>query len=149
MSTRPLALVTGGRRGIGRAACQALAALSTSGANTEASALAACALKAFKSAALAWSVAAAQSSRRGAARAAAVLAAPAGVATLVPAAMQAADDLSGLPRGVGLTVVSWLLRVGFLVSAPVVGLVADRAGLRVGLLGVVLAGLVAGLVAGW
>ena len=65
-----------------------------------------------------------------------------GVATLVPAVMHAADELPGLPHGVGLTVVSWLLRVGFLVSPMVVGLVADAAGLRVALLGVVLAGLV-------
>ena len=64
-----------------------------------------------------------------------------GVATLVPAAMHAADELPGVPHGVGLTVVSWLLRVGFLLSPPVVGLVADASGLRVGLLGVVLAGL--------
>lgn len=65
-----------------------------------------------------------------------------GVATLIPAVMHAADELPGLPHGVGLTVVSWLLRVGFLVSPMVVGLVADAAGLRVALLGVVLAGLV-------
>ncbi|MBF0688696.1 MAG: MFS transporter [Cellulomonas sp.] len=64
-----------------------------------------------------------------------------GVATLVPAVMHAADELPGLPHGVGLTVVSWLLRVGFLVSPTVVGLVADATSLRVGLLGVVLAGL--------
>ena len=64
-----------------------------------------------------------------------------GVATLVPAAMHAADELPGVPHGVGLTVVSWLLRVGFLLSPPLVGLVADAAGLRVGLLGVVAAGL--------
>lgn len=65
-----------------------------------------------------------------------------GVATLVPAVMHAADELPGLPAGVGLTVVSWLLRVGFLVSPTVVGLVADAASLRVGLLGVVAAGVV-------
>ncbi len=65
-----------------------------------------------------------------------------GVATLVPAAMQRADELPGLRRGVGLTVVSWLLRVGFLVSAPVVGVVADATSLRVGLLSVVVAGVV-------
>lgn len=64
-----------------------------------------------------------------------------GVATLVPAAMHAADELPGLPHGVGLTVVSALLRVGFLVSPTVVGLVADATSLRVALLGVVLAGL--------
>jgi MFS family permease len=65
-----------------------------------------------------------------------------GVATLVPATMQTADDLPGLPEGVGLTVVSWLLRVGFLVSPPVVGVVADAVGLRVGLLSVVVGGVV-------
>ncbi|KAE8763045.1 MFS transporter [Georgenia thermotolerans] len=64
-----------------------------------------------------------------------------GVATLVPGAMAAADELPGLPTGAGLTVVSWLLRIGFLLSPPLVGLVADAAGLRVGLLTVVLAGV--------
>ncbi|WP_151460309.1 MFS transporter [Micromonospora sp. AMSO31t] len=45
-----------------------------------------------------------------------------GVATLVPAATQTADELPGLPHGNGLTVVSWLLRAGFLLSpAPVPG----------------------------
>jgi MFS family permease len=66
-----------------------------------------------------------------------------GVATLVPAAMHTADEIPGLPSGVGLTIVSWLLRIGFLLSPPLVGLVADLAGLRVGLLSVVLAGVVA------
>ncbi|WP_432570688.1 MFS transporter [Kineococcus sp. SYSU DK005] len=64
-----------------------------------------------------------------------------GVATLVPAVMHTADELPGLPAGVGLTVVSWLLRVGFLVSPAVVGFVADATSLRVALLSVVLAGL--------
>ena len=65
-----------------------------------------------------------------------------GVATLVPAAMHTADELPGLPDGAGLTIVSWLLRVGFLLSPPIVGSVADATSLRVGLLGVVLAGAV-------
>nr|WP_307844438.1 MFS transporter [Actinotalea solisilvae] len=64
-----------------------------------------------------------------------------GVATLVPAVMHAADELPGLPHGVGLTVVSWLLRVGFLASPALVGVVADATSLRVALLGVVLAGV--------
>jgi MFS family permease len=68
-----------------------------------------------------------------------------GVATVVPAAMHAADELPGLPSGVGLTVVSWLLRIGFLLSPPLVGLVADLVSLRVGLLSVVIAGLGAAL----
>ncbi|MBP2478854.1 MFS family permease [Crossiella equi] len=65
-----------------------------------------------------------------------------GVATLIPAAMHTADELPGLPHGVGLTVVSWLLRIGFLISPPLVGLIADGVGLRVGLLTVVVAGVV-------
>ncbi|MCA2218514.1 MFS transporter [Jidongwangia harbinensis] len=65
-----------------------------------------------------------------------------GAATLVPAAMHTADELPGLPPGVGLTVVSWLLRIGFLVSPPLIGLLADLSSLRVGLLAVVLGGVV-------
>ncbi|MEU8230636.1 MFS transporter [Actinoplanes sp. NPDC048967] len=64
-----------------------------------------------------------------------------GTATLVPAAMHTADELRGLPHGAGLTIVSWLQRVGFLLSPPLVGLVADHSSLRVGLLSVVVAGL--------
>jgi MFS family permease len=64
-----------------------------------------------------------------------------GVATLVPAAMHAADELPGLRAGTGVTVVSWLMRLGFLVSPPVVGFVADTVSLRAGLTVVPLAGL--------
>jgi MFS family permease len=65
-----------------------------------------------------------------------------GTATLIPAAMHTADELPGLPPGTGLTIVSWLLRGGLLLSPPLVGFVADLASLRVGLLTVVAAGLV-------
>lgn len=71
-----------------------------------------------------------------------------GVATLVPAAMSEANDLPGLRPGTGLTVVSWLMRLGFLASPPVVGLVADATSLRVGLLVVPLAGVLVVLLAG-
>ncbi|MBW0106653.1 MFS transporter [Pseudonocardia sp. KRD-291] len=75
-----------------------------------------------------------------------------GVATLVPGAMTAADELPGLLPGTGLTLVTWLMRVGFLASPPVVGLVADAVGLRVGLLVMPIAGVVvlclAGVLAG-
>jgi MFS family permease len=71
-----------------------------------------------------------------------------GVATLVPAAMHAADELPGLRAGTGLTIVSWLMRLGFLCSPPLVGLVADVVSLRVALLVVPLAGLVTVLAAG-
>jgi MFS family permease len=63
-----------------------------------------------------------------------------GAATLIPAVMHTADELPHLPAGVGLTVVSWLLRVGFLISPTVVGAVADASSLRVALLSVVVAG---------
>jgi MFS family permease len=64
-----------------------------------------------------------------------------GVATLVPAAMHSADELPGLRAGTGLTVISWLLRLGFLFSPPIVGAVADASSLRVGLIVVPLAGI--------
>ncbi|MFE5891101.1 MFS transporter [Streptomyces sp. NPDC056462] len=70
-----------------------------------------------------------------------------GVATLVPAAMQEADELPGLKPGSGLTIVSWLMRLGFLFSPPVIGLVADATSLRVGLLVVPVAGLLVILLA--
>lgn len=70
-----------------------------------------------------------------------------GVATLIPAAMHVADELPGLKHGAGLTIVSWLLRLGFLFSPPIVGFVADNAGLRTGLLVVPIAGVVAVLFA--
>ncbi|WP_067167267.1 MFS transporter [Microbacterium sp. TNHR37B] len=53
-----------------------------------------------------------------------------GVATLVPAAMAGADALPGLRHGTGLAIVSWLMRLGFLLSPPLVGLVSDGIGLR-------------------
>lgn len=64
-----------------------------------------------------------------------------GIATLVPAAMHAADEIPGLPAGVGLTVVGWLLRVGFLASPVVVGVLADLTSLRLALGTVVVAGV--------
>jgi MFS family permease len=64
-----------------------------------------------------------------------------GVATLIPAVYHAADELPGLPHGVGLAVINWLLRVGFLLSPPVIGVLADATSLRVALLSVVLAGV--------
>jgi MFS family permease len=65
-----------------------------------------------------------------------------GVATLVPAVMHTADELPGLPHGVGLTVVGLVLRVGFLISPTLIGLLADAISLRAALSSVVVAGLV-------
>jgi fucose permease len=71
-----------------------------------------------------------------------------GVATAIPAAMHCADQLPGLRPGTGLTILTWLLRIGFLASPPVVGLVADSTSLRMGLLTVPVAGLVIMVLAG-
>jgi MFS family permease len=71
-----------------------------------------------------------------------------GVATLIPAAMHGADQLPGMRPGTGLTVVTWLMRVGFFGAPLLVGVVADAASLRVGLLSVPLSGVVAMAVAG-
>ena len=64
-----------------------------------------------------------------------------GVATLIPAVYQAADELPGLPHGLGLAAINWLLRIGFLICPPLIGAVADATSLRVALLAVVLAGV--------
>jgi MFS family permease len=64
-----------------------------------------------------------------------------GVATLIPAVYHAADEIPGLASGSGLTVINWLLRVGFLVSPPMIGVLADATSLRTALGTVVLAGL--------
>lgn len=63
-----------------------------------------------------------------------------GVATVIPAAMHAADELPGLRAGTGLMVVTWLMRLGFLLTPPAVGLLSDASDLRVGLLVVPAAG---------
>lgn len=71
-----------------------------------------------------------------------------GVATLIPAAMHGADELPGLKPSTGLTLVTWLMRIGFLLSPPVVGLIADASSLRAGLLVVPVAGIVVVVFAG-
>lgn len=71
-----------------------------------------------------------------------------GVATLIPAAMHAADRLPGLRPGTGLTAVTWLMRLGFFGAPLLVGVVADAAGLGIGLLIVPLAGVLMVLLAG-
>lgn len=70
-----------------------------------------------------------------------------GVATAIPAAFHGADNIAGLRPGTGLTIVSWMMRVGFLLSPAVVGVLADALSLRVGLLLVVAAGVAIALLA--
>lgn len=71
-----------------------------------------------------------------------------GVATLIPAVYHAADELPGLRQGSGLTVINWLLRIGFLFSPLLIGVLADASSLRVALLTVVVAGVVTTAVSG-
>ena len=65
----------------------------------------------------------------------------AGVATLIPAAFHAADELPGLPHGLGLSLVNWAMRLGFLLSPPVIGFIADSTSVRTGLALTVVSGL--------
>src|SRR5699024_12018049 len=44
--------------------------------------------------------------------------------------MLGADSVPGLVPGAGLAVLNWVMRVGFLVSPPLVGLIAEHAGMR-------------------
>jgi MFS family permease len=71
-----------------------------------------------------------------------------GVATLIPAAMHGADQLPGMRPGTGLTVVTWLMRIGFFGAPLLVGVVADATSLRVGLLSVPIAGIAVMALAG-
>lgn len=65
-----------------------------------------------------------------------------GVATVIPAAFHGADNVAGLRPGTGLTLVTWLMRTGFLGAPALVGAVADATSLRVALSIVPIAGLV-------
>lgn len=66
-----------------------------------------------------------------------------GSATLVPAAFAVANEVPGLKPGAGLSLVSWLMRLGFLVTSPLMGAVAQGNGLRQALWVPVIGGLVA------
>ena len=66
----------------------------------------------------------------------------AGCAVAVPVTYSAADDVEGLPPGLGLTIVSWLARLAGLLAPPVVGRFADDHGLWVALAYGLLGGLI-------
>lgn len=53
-----------------------------------------------------------------------------GCAAIVPVAMNAADDIPGMRAGVGLTIVTWLMRLSFLLGPPLVGLMVEATTLR-------------------
>lgn len=56
-----------------------------------------------------------------------------GSATIVPSAIAAASRLPGVSEGAGVTLVSWLMRIGFLVTSPLIGSITDASSLRMGL----------------
>lgn len=70
-----------------------------------------------------------------------------GTATLVPAAYAASDYLPGIAHGSGVAMLSWFMRVSFLVTSPFIGVIADALELRVAMGILILAGLVAAWVA--
>ena len=71
-----------------------------------------------------------------------------GCATMVPNAYAAADRAPGLKPGTGLTLVSWCMRIVFVISPPLVGLFADAVGLRTALFVFPFMGVLAFLFAG-
>lgn len=56
-----------------------------------------------------------------------------GSATLVPSALGAAAHIPGVSPAAGVTLVNWIMRVGFLVTSPLVGLITTATNLRWGL----------------
>lgn len=56
-----------------------------------------------------------------------------GCATTVPSVFVAAAKLPGLREGAGITLVSWLMRLGYLGTSPLIGVVSDMTSLRVAL----------------
>lgn len=67
-----------------------------------------------------------------------------GCATLVPSAFAAAARIPGVSEGAGVTAVSWLMRVSFLATSPLIGAISEATNLRwaLGLL-IVVGGVVA------
>lgn len=53
-----------------------------------------------------------------------------GCATLVPSAFAAAAALPGVSDGAGVTLVGWMMRMGFLVTSPAIGVAATGIGLQ-------------------
>lgn len=71
-----------------------------------------------------------------------------GIATVIPGAMVGADSVPGLVPGAGLAILNWVMRVGFLVSPPVVGFLAEQAGMRWVVAPMILGGLCIAVLAG-
>lgn len=71
-----------------------------------------------------------------------------GSATLVPSAFSAAAKLPGISEGAGVTIISWLMRLGFLFTSPLIGTITDTAGLRWGLGTLIIIGIATVILAG-
>jgi MFS family permease len=71
-----------------------------------------------------------------------------GIAPAFPSLFHAAGHWPGVRSGDGVSVLSWVARLGFLVTPPLVGLIADNAGIGTGLVVGALAALAYGLLAG-
>ncbi|MFN3338679.1 MAG: MFS transporter [Dietzia sp.] len=71
-----------------------------------------------------------------------------GIATVIPGAMVGADSVPGLTPGTGLAVLNWVMRLGFLASPPLVGLIAEYAGMRWTVLPVLAGGILIAALAG-
>lgn len=71
-----------------------------------------------------------------------------GIATIIPGAMVAADTVPDLPPGAGLAVLNWVIRLGFLASPPLVGLIAEYAGIRWTVLPMLVGGVLITLLSG-
>ena len=71
-----------------------------------------------------------------------------GSATLVPGALGAAAHIPGVGRAGGVTLVNWIMRVGFLGTSPLVGIIASLGTLRWGLSVLIVIGAVTMIFAG-
>ena len=56
-----------------------------------------------------------------------------GVATVIPSAMHAADELPDMNHGDGLMIVTWVMRIGFFAGPPLIGALSEAADLRLAL----------------
>ena len=56
-----------------------------------------------------------------------------GVATAIPSAMHAADELPDMNHGDGLMIVTWMMRIGFFAGPPLIGALSEATDLRLAL----------------
>ncbi|MDN6123082.1 MAG: MFS transporter, partial [Brevibacterium sp.] len=71
-----------------------------------------------------------------------------GSATLVPGALGAAAHIPGVGRAGGVTLVNWIMRIGYLGTSPLVGVIATLGTLRWGLSVLIVIGAVTTIFAG-